>query len=388
MKLIPYGKQEITQQDLDAVVSVLKSDFLTQGPRVPAFEEALTALSGCKNAIAVNSATSALHLACVALGVKEGDAVWTSPISFVASANAALYCGATVDFVDIDPQTYNMSMSALEEKLIRAKKSNSLPKVVIPVHFAGLPCDMRKIKALSESFDFKIIEDAAHAIGASYYGDPIGSCRYSDICVFSFHPVKIVTTAEGGALTTNSDEIYEQLNMLRSHGITRNSEAMEGLADGAWYYEQQTLGWNYRMSDIHAALGSSQLTRLKEYVQGRNELAKIYDAELSSMPLITPHRSADSISSYHLYVLRLDPESSPVSRSTLFEELKCKGVGVQVHYIPIPYHPYYRTLGLTSDDIPEAVKYYEEAITIPLFPSMSDEDQFYVIDTLKELFSK
>lgn len=380
--MIPYGRQEITQADIDAVAEVLRSDFLTQGPMVPRFEEALTEHSGAKYALAVNSATSALHIACLAVGLGPGDWLWTSPLTFVASANCALYCGAKVDFVDIDPRTYNLSPVELERKLVEAERKGVLPKVVVPVHLSGQPCDMAKIYELSRRYGFKIIEDASHAIGGRYRDEPIGNCRYSDITVFSFHPVKIVTTAEGGAALTNDKELAERMALYRSHGITRNAAEMTHEPDGPWYYQQVALGYNYRLTDIQAVLGMSQMRRLNEYVARRHVLASRYDELLASLPVVRPWQHPDSYSGLHLYVIRLALAQISQSRLEVFEGLRARGIGVNLHYIPVHTQPHYLKMGFRKGDFSEAEKYYEEAITLPLFPSMSEAQQDEVVAAL------
>lgn len=388
--MIPYGKQEITQQDIDAVVDVLKSDFLTQGPQVPLFEKSIKDAVSADYVFAVNSATSALHIACLALGVGKGDVVWTTPITFVASANCALYCGADIDFVDIDPQTYNLSPELLEQKLIHAKQNSlPLPKVVIPVHLCGQPCEMEQIHQLSKEYGFRIIEDASHAIGGKYQGNPIGNCEYSDITVFSFHPVKIVTTAEGGAATTNNPEIASKLELLRSHGITRDVTLMKSESHGGWYYEQIDLGFNYRMTEMQAALGVSQMSRLHDFVAQRNNLAARYDELLKGLPLITPFQITDSYSGRHLYVIRLELNTIPLSHSEIFDLLREKGIGVNLHYIPVHLQPYYKDLGFKEGQFPVAEDYYKNAISIPLFHAMSEEQQNEVVKVLANiLFEK
>lgn len=383
--MIPYGRQDINQQDIDAVVDVLQSDFLTQGPMVPAFEKSIMDSCNAKHAVAVNSATSALHIACIALGVGKGDWLWTTPNTFVASANCGLYCGAQVDFVDIDPRTYNLSVKALEEKLIIAEKEDKLPKVVIPVHFSGQPCDMTAIHALSQKYGFKIIEDASHAIGGKYKGEPIGNCCYSDITVFSFHPVKIVTTAEGGMAVTNDPKLAEQLNLLRSHGITRDESLMTKPADGPWYYQQIELGYNYRMTDMQAALGVSQMQRLDEYVTKRHELAERYNQMLKDLPITLPWQSEDSYSGLHLYVIRLQLDKISKTHLEVFNGMREAGILVNLHYIPVHLQPYYQEIGFKEGQFPEAEQYYKEAISLPMFPTMTENQQNQVVSTLKKL---
>ena len=382
--MIPYGRQDIREDDIEAVVAALRSDFLTQGPAVPAFEAALAERSGAAHAVAVNSATSALHIACLALGVGPGDLVWTSPITFVASANCALYCGADVDFVDIDPRSYNMSVAALRDKLERAAAEDRLPKVVIPVHLCGQPCEMAEIQALGRRYGFAIIEDASHAVGGRYRGEPIGNGRYSDITVFSFHPVKIITTAEGGMALTQQAALAERMQALRSHGITRDPARMSRAPDGPWYYEQVDLGFNYRMTDLQAALGLSQLARLDEYVARRHALAERYDAALAGLPLVTPWQHPDSYSGRHLYVVRLRLEALQRSHREVFDALRAAGIGVNLHYIPVHTQPYYQAMGFRSGQFPEAERYYAEAISLPLYPSMSDAQQDEVVAALRE----
>jgi UDP-4-amino-4,6-dideoxy-N-acetyl-beta-L-altrosamine transaminase len=381
--MIPYGKQAISQQDIDSVINVLKSDFLTQGPQVPLFESKIKEATQANHAVAVNSATSALHLACLALGLSKGDIVWTTPISFVATANCALYCGADVDFVDIDPCTYNLSADELETKLIDAKERNlRLPKIVIPVHLCGQPCEIDKIHALSKTYGFSIIEDASHAIGSKYQGSPIGSCKFSDITVFSFHPVKIITTAEGGVATTNNATLAKKMASLRSHGITRDDELMTEASHGAWYYQQIELGFNYRMTEMQAALGISQLTRLAKFVDNRNQLAKYYDNKLRDLPLVLPKQINGSYSSRHLYVIKLKLADIKLTHKQVFDALRIKKIGVNLHYIPIHLQPYYQALGFKVGQFPEAEKYYEQAISIPLYHLMSKKEQDTVIQTL------
>lgn len=382
--MIPYGKQDINQQDIDAVISVLKSDFLTQGPQVPAFEKALTNYTGAKHALAMNSATSALHVACLSLGLGKGDYLWTSPITFVASANCGLYCGAQVDFVDIDPASYNMCVNALEKKLISAKAANKLPKIIIPVHLCGQSCDMAAIFKLSQEYNFHIIEDASHAIGGKYKNEPIGNCRYSAITIFSFHPVKIITTAEGGVALTNNSDLAESMNLYRSHGITRNPDLMTQEPDGPWYYQQIQLGFNYRMTDIQAALGVSQIKRLDQYVTRRHELATRYNELLTDLPVTTPWQHADSYSGLHLYIIRLQLPKLNKSHREVFEQLRANNIGVNLHYIPVHTQPFYQTMGFSMGDYPQAEGYYEEAISLPMYPSLTEDEQDKVISALKK----
>lgn len=383
--MIPYGRQTIAQEDIDAVVSVLQSDFLTQGPCVPAFESLVARYCGASHATAVNSATSALHIACMALELGPDDWLWTSPITFVASANCARYCGAKVDFVDIDPKTFNMCADALAEKLALAEKNGRLPKIVVPVHMAGQSCDMQRIHALSLRYKFHIIEDASHAIGGKYLSRPVGSCQFSDITVFSFHPVKIITTAEGGVAVTNNPVLAQRMELYRSHGVTRHPDQMENQPEGPWYYEQVTLGYNYRMTELQAALGVSQMQRLDQYVERRHVLAARYDTLLSNTGITLPYRSADSYSSFHLYILQL-PDT--VNRKAVFDYLRHHDVGVNVHYIPVHTQPYYARLGhqagYTRESFPCANYYYQHALSIPLFFTLTFEQQDRVVQLLKE----
>ncbi|WBU50964.1 UDP-4-amino-4,6-dideoxy-N-acetyl-beta-L-altrosamine transaminase [Kosakonia pseudosacchari] len=383
MKFIPYGRQDISEEDISAVVDVLRSDFLTQGPCVPQFEQAISKYVNVKHAVAVNSATSALHMACLALGLNKGDWLWTSPNTFVASANCALYCDANVSFVDIDPQTYNMSVSALEAKLVAAKAEGELPKVVVPVAFAGQSCEMEAIHKLSQQYGFAIIEDASHAIGGSYQGAKIGNSRFADVTILSFHPVKIITTAEGGMALTNSDELAERMQLFRSHGITRDSEKMNRASEGGWYYQQVALGFNYRMTELQAALGISQLKRIDGFVTRRHELAKRYHTAFDGIPVSMPAQSESGYSALHLYPLTVN---DPAQRKQLFDYLRNKGIGVNVHYIPVHTQPYYEQLGHRVGDYPIAEDYYSRAISIPMYSTLTDEEQDYVIKCIREFF--
>lgn len=385
--MIPYGRQDISEADINAVVDVLRSDFLTQGPAVPAFEKAVANYCSAQHAVAVNSATSALHIACLALGVGRGDVVWTTPITFVASANCALYCGAQVDFIDIDSRTYNMSVARLAEKLAQAEKSGCLPKVVIPVHLCGQSCDMAGIYALSQRYGFKVIEDASHAIGGRYKGEPVGNCRYSDITVFSYHPVKIITTGEGGMALTNNEQLAKRMQLLRSHGITRDAAEMTHFPDGPWYYQQVDLGFNYRMSDIQAALGLSQMQRLDEFVSRRHAIAQRYDQLLADFPVARPWQSSESYSSFHLYVIRLKIEEIGKKHRQVFEELRAAGIGVNLHYIPVCRQPYYEKLGFRAGCCPEAERYYAEATSLPMYPGLTEVQQDQVVAAFREAIS-
>ena len=383
--MIPYGRQDINQADIEAVVAVLRSDFLTQGPAVPAFVKAIADYCGAQHGVAVNSATSALHIACLALGVGKGDVVWTTPTTFVASANCALYCGASVDFVDIDPLTYNMSVELLAEKLAQAKKTSNLPKVVIPVHLCGQPCDMAGIHALSQQYGFKIIEDASHAIGGKYKGEPIGNGHYSDITVFSFHPVKIITTGEGGMAVTNSSNLAKHMRLLRSHGITSTAADMQPRStQEIWNYQQTDLGFNYRMTEIQAALGLSQMQRLDAFVTQRHAIAKRYDRLLSALPLLTPWQHVDSYSGYHLYVVRLKLDEISKTQRQIYGTLHAAEILVNLHYIPVYRQPYYEQMGFNVGYCPQAELYYFEAISIPLYPGLTESQQDQVVAVIRE----
>lgn len=385
--MIPYGRQNVNDDDIVAVIDVLRSDFLTQGSMVPEFERRIAGYCQAAHAVAVNSATSALHLACLALGVRPGDRVWTSPITFVASANCAVYCGATVDFVDIDPRTFNMSADALEEKLFAADRSGHLPKVVIPVHMCGQACDIERIHRLAVRFGFRIIEDASHAIGAKYKDEPVGNCRYSDITVFSFHPVKIITTGEGGMALTNDAMLAHTMQRLRNHGVTRNPAEMVGQSEGPWFYQQVDLGFNYRLTDIQAALGISQLSRLDGFVAERHALANEYDRLLDGSIGTAPWRSPDAYSSFHLYVMQLNLEAGATQRE-MFERLRVHGVMVNLHYIPVYRHPYYRKAGHAETTLPRAEAYYARAITLPLYPGLRRDQQQEIVDMMKSALGR
>ena len=382
---IPYARQSVSDPDIEAVVRVLRSDWLTQGPTVERFEKAVAEYCGARYAVSVNSGTSALHIACLAAGLGPGDSLWTSPNTFVASANCALYCGARVDFVDINPRTLNLSLSALEEKLTKAKAGGNLPKVVIPVHFAGQSCDMARISDMSGQYGFTVIEDASHAIGGRYRGNRIGNCAFSDMTVFSFHPVKIITTGEGGMVLTNQEDLYRILVRLRSHGITRESALMEGESDGPWYYQQIGIGFNYRMTDIQAALGESQLVRIDNFVQHRHVLADRYGESLKDLPVTLPWQHPDCYSAFHLYVIRLKLDRVGKTRKRVFEELRGGGIQVHVHYIPVHTQPYYRKMGFRPGDFPEAERYYREALTLPMYYALTDAGQDKVIRALGDI---
>lgn len=380
--MTPYGKQDISQADIDAVLEVLQSDFLTQGPKVPEFEAKVAGHVGAKHALAVNSATSALHIACLALELGEDDWLWTTPVTFVASANCGLYCGASVDFVDIDPQTYNLCPKALAAKLEEAEQAGRLPKVVVAVHLCGQPCDMEAINKLAQRYGFRTIEDASHAIGGKYQNEFIGNGRYSDITVFSFHPVKIVTTAEGGMALTNDDDLASRMNLLRSHGITRDQNLMTHQPDGPWYYQQVDLGFNYRMTELQAALGVSQMDRLDAFVARRHELARRYDRLLADLPVTVPWQHPDSYSGLHLYVIRLQVDRISKTHRQVFESLREQGIGVNLHYIPVHTHPYYAAMGFEAEAFPKAMSYYREAISLPMFHGMTVEQQDEVLAAL------
>jgi UDP-4-amino-4,6-dideoxy-N-acetyl-beta-L-altrosamine transaminase len=382
--MIHYGRQDITQDDIDAVVAVLKSVNLTQGPAIAQFEQSVASHTGARHAVAVSNATAALHISCLALDLGPGDRLWTTPNTFVASANCALYCGAQVDFVDIDPHTYNLCPQKLEEKLIQAQKTNKLPKIVVPVHLTGQPCDMAAIHALGQKYGFKIIEDASHAIGGRYKGEPIGNGRYSDITVFSFHPVKIITTGEGGMALTNSGELATRLGLLRSHGITRDPALMTEPMQGPWYYQQVALGFNYRMTDMQAALGASQMTRLVDYVKRRHDIALRYNEHLADLPLTLPWQHHDSHSAYHLYVVRLQLDRIKATHRQVFEALRAKDIMVNLHYIPVHTQPHYQKMGFRTGDFPEAEQYYREAISIPMHVNLTDEELQFVSNCLRE----
>lgn len=382
--MIPYGHQDITRDDINAVVAVLRSDFLTQGPMVPRFEQTVAKHVGARHVLAVNSATSALHIACLALDLGPGDWLWTTPITFVASANCGLYCGAQVDFVDIDSRTYNLCPQALERKLRQAEREGKLPKVLVAVHLCGQACDMAAIHALSQRYGFKIIEDASHAIGGKYRGEFIGNGRYSDITVFSFHPVKIITTAEGGMALTNHAELAHRMALLRSHGITRDQAQMTHEADGPWYYQQIDLGFNYRMTELQAALGVTQMQRLEQYVARRHQLAQRYDDLLGELPVTTPWQHPDSYSGLHLYVIRLQLDKIARTHRQVFEALRERGIGVHLHYIPVHTQPYYQQMGFKPGDFPEAERYYAEAISLPMFQTMSETQQDEVVVAVRK----
>ena len=385
--LLPYGRQSIDERDITAVVDVLRSDFLTQGPAIERFEKAVTDWCGARHGVAMSNGTAALHLACKALGVGHGDIVWTSPITFVASANGARYCGAKVDFVDVDPGTINLCPDRLAEKLQAAEKTGTLPKVVIPVHFAGQSCAMDRIHALGQKYGFRIIEDAAHALGGSYLNERVGNCRWSDMVTHSFHPVKIITSGEGGMVTTNDAPLAQRVSLLRTHGITRDPALMQGESHGGWYYQQIELGYNYRMTDIQAALGASQMARLEAFAARRREIADLYDKTLAGLPLRALARDPKGVSGWHLYMIRLNLSEISKTRREVFDSLRQQGIGVNVHYIPVHLQPDYAKLGFTSGMFPEAERYYEECITLPMFPAMKDEDVLRVRTALESSLS-
>jgi UDP-4-amino-4,6-dideoxy-N-acetyl-beta-L-altrosamine transaminase len=387
LKLIPYGRQNISQEDIDSVIDVLRSDFLTQGPKVPEFEKSLVNYCKSSYAIALNSATSALHISCLTLGLGKGDWLWTSANTFPASANCAIYCGAKVDFIDINPNTYNLCTNELEKKLIEAEKNGTLPKIVVAVHFAGQSCDMAKIYALSKKYNFNIIEDASHAIGGKYNNKLIGSCLYSDITVFSFHPVKIITSGEGGMALTNDKVLAEKIELLRSHGITRDANKMVGVPDGPWFYQQIDLGFNYRMTDIQATLGISQMNKIDEFVAIRHDIAMKYDESLNGLPLILPMQEKFNYSSFHLYPIKINLDKIGKSLSDVFESMRNSGIGVNKHYIPVYRHPFFANLGFREDYCQEAKRYYEQSISLPIFPGLNLKQQTKVIDSLKKAIS-
>ena len=387
-KIIPYGRQNISSDDIKSVVEVLKSDYLTQGPEVINFENSFSKYTRSKYSVAVNSATSALHISCMALGLSKNDIVWTSPISFVASSNCAVYCGARVDFVDIDQKTYNISVDKLSKKLEIAKKENKLPKIVIPVHLSGQSCDMKEIYNLSKKYKFKIIEDASHAIGAKFKDKPVGNCKYSDIAVFSLHPVKIITSGEGGVCTTNSKKLANLLCRLRSHGITRHENEMTKKPDGPWYYQQLHLGYNYRMTDIQAVLGKSQLKRIDGFIKKRHEIVNKYNLAFKNKPIITPFQDPQTYSSFHLYIIRIKNAGKGLNRLDLFNKLRDAGILVNIHYIPIYHQPYYKNIGYDRNDFPESENYYEEAISLPIHTLLTDEEQEFVIEIILNFLSR
>ena len=385
--MIYYGRQDINETDIQAVEEVLRSDFLTQGPAIEHFEGKVAEYCGARYAVAVTNATSALHIACLAAGIGKGDLVWTTPITFTASANCARYCGADVDFVDIDADTYNMSVDALEEKLQTAKKQGRLPNLVIPVHLAGQSCDMKRMKALSEAYGFRLLEDASHAIGADYADGKVGNCAFSDMVVFSFHPVKIITTGEGGMVLTNDKMLYEKLNLYRSHGITRDAAKMSHESDGPWYYQQITLGYNYRMTDIQAALGASQMERIDALVARRRSLVTRYNTALQDFPVKTPYVMEGADPSWHIYIVRIDSANVTKTKQEIFAEMAQKGVALNLHYIPVHTQPYYEALGHRPEECPNAMDYYREALTLPLYPGLTDDEQDQVIEALREVLT-
>lgn len=383
--MIPYSRQWIDEEDIQAVIAVLRSDWLTQGPTIKQFERAVAEYCGAQYAVAVSSGTSALHLACLSAGLGAKDTLWTSPNTFVASANCALYCGAMIDFVDIDPITYNISVNQLKSKLSKVKRDGGLPKIIVPVHFAGQSCEMEEIYNLGRKYNFTIIEDACHAIGGSYKGIKIGACRFSDMTVFSFHPVKLITTGEGGMILTNRKDLYEKLILLRTHGITRDCSAMTCEPHGPWYYQQIDLGFNYRITDIQASLGVSQMKRIDEFVKRRHMIADKYNSSLKDLSLTLPYQHSDTYSAYHLYVIRLKLDKIKKSHRQIFEELRQRGIGVNLHYIPVHTQPYYQKLGFKLGDFPQAEKYYQEAISLPIYYGLTDEKQDFVIDSIRDV---
>ena len=383
---IPYSRQLISNNDIEAVRNVLKSDFLTQGPLVPKFEKKISNYVQAKFSVAVNSATSGLHLACLALGLKKGDWLWTTTNSFVASANCGLLCGAKVDLIDIDLKTYNISIESLKKKLIIAKKKKKLPKVLVPVHFAGRPCEMQEIFKLSQKYNFKIIEDASHALGSKIYGKKIGNCKFSDMCVFSFHPVKNITTGEGGIISTNQKKYANKIKILRTHGIVKQKKYFKNKNADPWHYEQITLGYNYRMNDIEAGLGISQLRKLNSFIKFRNKIAKSYDSKLKNLPLILPKIDKEITNPYHLYVIRINNKKTRKSRLSLYNYLKKRNINVNVHYIPIHHHPYFKKIGFNKTEFPNAETYYNNSISIPIFPGLKKIENLKVIKLLNEFF--
>lgn len=385
--MIYYGKQDVNETDIEAVEAVLRSDFLTQGPAIERFEHRVADYCGAKYAVAVTNATSALHIACLAAGMEKDDILWTSPITFVASANCARYCGSDVDFVDIDEKTYNMSADRLEEKLRKAKAAGRLPKMVIPVHLAGQSCDMQRIHALAEEYGFVVMEDASHAVGADYLNTKVGSCTFSDMTVFSFHPVKIITTGEGGMVLTNREDLYEKLLLYRSHGITRNMADMTHEPDGPWYYQQIELGFNYRMTDLQAALGCSQMDRLDAFVARRRELAARYDALLRGLPVRTPSVMENTVPSWHIYIVQVDFSEIGKTKVQVFQEMKERGIVLNLHYIPVHRQPYYEKLGFCKGDFPDSEQYYDAAFTLPLYYSLTEEQQDRVVESLRDVIS-
>ncbi|TFV91752.1 UDP-4-amino-4,6-dideoxy-N-acetyl-beta-L-altrosamine transaminase [Oxalobacteraceae bacterium OM1] len=385
--MIPYGRQDISEDDVRAVVDVLHSDWLTQGPAIERFEQAVARFCGSTYAVAVANATAGLHIACLAAGLGEGDAFWTSPNTFLASANCGVYCGATPGFVDVDAGTLNMDPAALEQRLVQARAARCVPKIVIPVHFGGQSCDMEPIARLAREYGFTVIEDASHAIGGQYRGRRVGSCEYSDMTVFSFHPVKIITSGEGGIVLTNRKDLYDKLVLLRSHGMTREAARMQGTSEGPWYYEQVALGFNYRLTDMQAALGLSQLQRTDHFVARRTELAQRYGELLRNVPVRTQACIAEAVSAWHLYVVQLAVGKSLRSRREVFEELRARDVGVNVHYIPVHLQPYYRRYGFAAGDFPVAEAYYAAALTLPLYPGLSDTQQESIVAHLRELLT-